>query len=149
MGFSIRRFGNSIPVAGGFLSSIWGDPDKEKHQRSIEQAGQQIAQYRPELMNSRMNSISQMAGAFEPMNQLMQQMYGGGKPGAGPTGGMMDIQSMINNPMTQGMQDQMYQAAFGRGAPPGQGAPPPGFANGQNPQAANLPFGLPPLGQRK
>lgn len=144
--FDIRRPLNAIPVIGGLGTAIWGDPDQEAHEAAMKKMSAAAAQYRPELMNSRMQSISQMSQAFEPMNQMMQQVYGGGKPGAGPTGGFMDIQSMIQNPMSQGMQDQMYQNAFGRRAPPQ--APPPGFANGQNPQAGSKPFGLPPLGQR-
>jgi hypothetical protein len=136
MGFSLRRLVNSIPVVGGIGSSIWGDPDQEAHQKAMKRASGQAAQYRPELMNSRMNAISQMSQAFEPMNQMMQQVYGGGQPGKGPTGGMMDIEAMTQNPMSQGMQDQMYQSAFGTNAPPRTG---PAFS--PNPSAA---FNIPP-----
>ena len=145
-GFDLRRPLNSIPVIGSLGASIWGDPDQEAHEEAMKKASALAAQSRPEMMNSRMNAIGQMSQAFEPMNRMMQATYGGNQP-AGPTGGMMDIGAMAKNPMSQGLQDQMYQSAFGRQAPPG--APPPGFANGQNPQAGNSAFGLPPLGQRR
>ena len=121
--FDLRRPINAIPGLGSLGSAIWGDPDQEAHSKAMKAASAQAAKYRPELMNSRMNAIGQMSQAFEPINQLMQQMYGGGQPGVGPTGGAMDIQGMIQNPMSQGMQDQMYQSAFGTKAPPGM--PPP------------------------
>lgn len=144
MGFGdrARSFVNAIPGVGGLTTALFGDPAQEAHARAMREASSAAAKRRPELMNSRLQALSQMSQAFEPMNRLMAEYNG-----MGPNSKMMDIQSMIQNPMTQGMQDQMYQAAFGRNAPPA--APPPGFSNGQNPQPGIQPFGLPPLSQRK
>jgi hypothetical protein len=92
------------------------------------------AQRRPEMMQSRMNAMNQMSQAFEPMNRMNAEMNG-----MGPDARMMDIQAMTRNPMSQGMQDQMYMSAFGQKAPPGQGAPPPGFAPGQQHPQFRMP----------
>jgi hypothetical protein len=143
-----RRMINSVPIFGPIAKTIFGDPDQEAHERAMKQAADEMSANRVGMMESRVGSMQNMAQAFEPMNQMMQQMYGGGATGKGPNGGMLDLQAMAQNPFTQGMQDNMYQSAFGRKAPPNSGSAPPGFANGQNPQAGHPAFMPPPPRRR-
>lgn len=134
MGDKGRSFAGNLPIVGGLAKSVFGDPAEEAHQKAMQQVAAAAAQRRPQMMESRMNAMRQMAPAFEPMNKMMAEMNG-----MGPDARMMDMNAMTQNPMTQGMQDQMYQNAFGgRMAPPSGGAPPPGFANGQMPQQNNF-----------
>jgi hypothetical protein len=134
MGDKGRSFAGNLPIVGGLAKSVFGDPAEEKHQRAMQQVAAAAAQRRPEMMQSRMNAINQMSQAFEPMNRMTAEMNG-----MGPDARMMDIQSMTRNPMSQGMQDQMYMSAFGQKAPPGQGAPPPGFLPGQQSPQFRIP----------
>jgi hypothetical protein len=131
-----RNFVNNIPIVGGFTSSAFGDPKQEAKQDAFRQATAQINQARPEMMQSRLNAMSNTSAAFQPMNKMLQQTYGGfsdpkmqtQEGQMDPNSGMMDFNQLNQNPMTQGMQDQMYMAAFGRPAPPSRipGAPPNG-----------------------
>jgi hypothetical protein len=121
---SMRSGVNSIPIVGGVTSGVWGDPAQEAHQKQLEQNKKQLQQYRPVNMQGRMNAMNQSALAFEPLQKLMAQMYG--------QGAVPNMQGMLKNPMPQEGMDQMYQAAYGRGAPPvnnpnpfGQGGTPP------------------------
>ena len=50
--------------------------------------------YRPEHANSRMNALNQQLGAFGPINDLIQRMYGQGSG--------IDLAALGQNPMTQG-----------------------------------------------
>ncbi len=138
-----RNITNSIPGVGGLTTAIFGDPKQEAKQKAMQRAAQQSNQYRAELLPSRLNAMSQMSGAFEPMNNMLGKMYGGfndpslqtqqGQMGPGPQ--MVDINAMNQNPMTQGMMNQISQNATGRPAPPIR--PPPGMG----PPPANLAFG--------
>jgi len=116
-----RSFLNSLPVAGGVLSSLWGDPSQEAHQRSFEEARRRMAQQRSGMMDSRMNAMNQGALAFGPRNQMLGQMMGQRGPGAQA----MDLNPMLQNPMSAQMQGDIRQAAFGsappQNAPPGMG----------------------------
>ncbi|HET9867204.1 MAG TPA: hypothetical protein VFQ06_07930, partial [Nitrospira sp.] len=62
MGFNPFDFGrsflNSLPGAGGILSSLWGDPSQEAHQKSYERAQQMLAQQRSGMMDSRVNAMN-------------------------------------------------------------------------------------------
>jgi hypothetical protein len=138
-----RRMINSVPIFGPIAKTIFGDPDQEAHERAMKQASNEMSANRVGMMESRVGSMQNMAQAFEPMNQMLQQMYGGSSAGQGQNGGLVDLQALTKNPFTQGMQDNMYQSAFGHKAPPGSAAPPPGFANGQNPQLGNAAFSPP------
>jgi hypothetical protein len=143
-----RRMINSVPIFGPIAKTIFGDPDQEAHERAMKQASNEMSANRVGMMESRVGSMQNLAQAFEPMNKMMQTMYGGGATGQGQNGGMLDLQSITQNPFTQDMQDNMYMSAFGRKAPPGSAAPPPGFVNGQNPQAGNPAFMPPPPKRR-
>jgi hypothetical protein len=138
MGDKGRSFAGNLPFVGGFSKSLLGDPAEEAHQKAMQQVAAAAAQRRPEMMQSRMNAMGQMSQAFEPMNRMTAEMNG-----MGPDARMMDIQAMTQNPMSQGMQDQMYQSAFGYKAPPGRGAPPPGFAPGMTPPQNGSQFRMP------
>lgn len=112
MGFGdwIRGVGNSIPIMGGMLSSIWGDPSQEAHQRSFDQAQQLLAQQRANQMQGRMNAMNQAALAFGPRNQMLGQMMG-------QQGPAMDLGPMLRNPMPDNQVDQLRRAAFGDNPP--------------------------------
>lgn len=75
--------------------------------------------YRPEHANSRMNALNQQLGAFGPINDLIQRMYG---QGAG-----IDLAALGRNPMTAGAMLA------------GQSAPEETTGGG-----SELPFGLDP-----
>jgi hypothetical protein len=138
MGDKGRSFAGNLPIVGGLAKSVFGDPAEEAHQKAMQQVAAAAAKRRPEMMQSRMNAMGQMSQAFEPMNRMTAEMNG-----MGPDARMMDIQAMTQNPMSQGMQDQMYQSAFGYGAAPKNGAPPPGFAPGMTPPKNASPFRMP------
>lgn len=112
-----RSITNSLPIVGGLSSAIFGDPNQEDHQKQMEAAAQRIKQYRPMAMQGRMNAMNQGSLAFNPLNELMSQMYG---PGA-----RQDIQGMNKNPLPRQEQDRAYMEAFGHPAPPS--APPPNY----------------------
>lgn len=87
-----RSFMNSLPVAGGLFESLWGSPEQEAHQKSMEQAKQAMFQYRPWAMDAGMNVMNNQAAAFGPMQQLIGQMYG--------NGAQMDFGKIIQNPFS-------------------------------------------------
>ncbi len=131
-----RNITNSIPGVGGLTTAIFGDPKQETKQKAMAKAAADANKYRAELLPSRLNAMSQMSGAFEPMNNMLGKMYGGfndpslqtqqGQMGPGPQ--MVDINAMNQNPMTQGIMNQISQNANGRPAPPmnpGIPGPPP------------------------
>lgn len=127
MSFDPRRFFNSLPVAGGLLSSIWGDPGQEAHQAAMRQAQEMLKGYRNDQMDSRMNAMTQGAQAFGPRNDMLGQMMG-------QQGPAMDLAPMMQNPMSPGMQNGIRAAAFGGNAPPGDGRNVGGAWTGVGPQ---------------
>jgi type VI protein secretion system component VasK len=136
MGDKGRSFAGNLPFVGGFSKALLGDPAEEAHQKAMQKVAAAAAQRRPEMMQSRMNAMGQMSQAFEPMNRMTAEMNG-----MGPDARMMDIQSMTQNPMSQGMQDQMYQSAFGTNAPTNSSLSPE-FAPGQGKRNVS-PFRIP------
>lgn len=112
-----RSFLNKMPFTGGLTSSLWGDPAQEDVQQSFDQAQQMMAQQRSGMMDSRMNAMNQGALAFGPRNQMLGEMMG-----KGPGQNAMDLDPMLQNPMSAAMQGDIRQQAFGS-APP-QNAPP-------------------------
>lgn len=119
-----RSFLNSLPGAGGILSSLWGDPSQEGVQDAYKKAQQMMAQQRSNQMDSRMNAMNQGALAFGPRNAMLGQMMGQ----KGPNPQAMDLTPMLQNPMSAGAQNNIRQAAFGSAppsnAPPGYGGAP-------------------------
>lgn len=113
--FDPRDFLNSIPVAGGLLSNLWGDPDQEAHQRSYRQAQEQMAKQRAYQMQARTNMMNQGAAAFGPANQMLGQMMGQRGPGAQA----LDLSQILKNPMGGQQQNDIREAAFGGGQVPG------------------------------
>ncbi len=117
-----RQFLNNLP-GGGVLSNLWGDPSQEAHQKSFDQAQQQMAQNRAFMMDGRMNAMNQGALAFGPRNQMLGEMMG-----KGPNSQAMDLAPMLQNPMSDQHQSSIRQAAFGSApptnAPPGMGGQP-------------------------
>jgi hypothetical protein len=122
-----RRFFNSLPIAGGVFSGLWGDPDQEAHQKAMQQAQEMLKGYRSDQMDSRMNAMTQGAQGFGPRNQMLGQMMG-------QQGPAMDLAPMMQNPMSQTMQGGIRAAAFGSAPPPTDGRNVGGGWNGVGPQ---------------
>jgi hypothetical protein len=131
-----RKFINGLPGVGGITSNLWGDPSQEGVQDAYKKAQQEQAMQRMNMMDSRMNAMNQGALAFGPRNQMLGQMMG-------QQGPAMDMTQMLQNPMSQGMQNGIRQAAFGT-APPNDGRPVGGQFVPPNP---NSPPPMPPPGQ--
>ncbi len=122
-----RNLAGGLPFVGGMFKGIFGDPEQEAMQRAYEQAQQQMAMQRNNMMDSRMNAMGQGALAFGPRNQMLGEMMG-----KGPNSNAMDLSPMMQNPMSPSMQGSIRQAAFGS-APP-QNAP-PGMGGGLAPSS--------------
>lgn len=118
-----RNFAGGIPFVGGMFKGLFGDPEQEAMQRAFAEAQQKMAMQRNNMMDSRMNAMSQGALAFGPRNQMLGEMMG-----RGPNSQAMDLAPMMQNPMSQGMQSGIREAAFGTAppsnAPPGMGGGP-------------------------
>lgn len=126
-----RKFVNSLPGVGGLTSALWGDPSQEAVQQSFQQARDDMAKQRANMMGARMNAMNQGALAFGPRNQMLGQMMG-------QQGPLMDLGPMLQNPMPDNMQTDIRQAAFGNNmAPFGL---PPQQAGGAPPQAPGQPY---------
>lgn len=123
-----RNFINSLPGIGGITANLWGDPSQEGVQKSFDQAQQQMAMQRSNMMDARMNAMNQGALAFGPRNQMLGQMMGQ----QGPDAQAMNLQPMLQNPMSPGMQGDIRQQAFGS-APPTNA--PPGYGGGAAPSS--------------
>lgn len=137
-----RSFINSIPIAGGLTSQLWGDPGQEGVQQAYGQAQDQMAKYRSGMMDSRMNAMNQGALAFGPRNQMLGEMMG-----KGPGQNLMDLDPMLQNPMSQAMQGDIRQQAFGPAGPPGQ-PPPMAGQPGQPPPMNNVGGAFTGVGQQ-
>lgn len=103
-----RSFINSLPGVGGLTSSLWGDPSQEAVQKSYQQAQEELKKQRANMMDARMNAMGQGALAFGPRNQMLGEMMG-----KGPGQNLMDLGPMLQNPMPQGMQNDIRNQAFG------------------------------------
>lgn len=123
-----RSFINSLPVVGGVTSSLWGDPSQEAVQHAYGQAQQEQRKNRAYNMDARMNAMNQGALAFGPRNQMLGQMMG-------QQGPAMNLDPMLQNPMTMAQQNDIRAQAFGSGPPT---AAPQGY--GGQPQAAGGAF---------
>ena len=95
---------NELPVVGGLAGGIFGNPEEEAHEAALQKARGEMLAYRPDAMNARMNAMGSMSHAFDPMNNMMGQMYG---PQA-----QMDMNKTIQNPFPQAMQSNMVEQAF-------------------------------------
>lgn len=133
---------NELPLVGGVLGGIFGNPEEEAHQKALKRAQQDMYAYRPEVMGARMNAMGSMSHAFEPINNLMGQAYG---PGA-----QMDWSKMIQNPFSPEAIDRMNakahpQSRQGTGFPPGPPLGPDGrpLVNGAFPNPRVHPDGSP------
>lgn len=130
-----RSFLNSIPLQGGFTTALWGDPSQDAHQDAMSKAQGMMGQQRSDMMDARMNAMSQGSLAFGPRNQMLGQMMGQ----RGPNAQAMNLQPMMQNPMSPGMQAGIRQAAFGS-APPT--AAPPGIGGGPAPSNGQFTGGM-------
>lgn len=70
---------------------------QEQLQQRFKEMEQKYAQYRPEAAQSRMNALNQQLGAFGPINDLLERMYG--------PGNKFDLAALGQNPMTPGMMN--------------------------------------------
>ena len=78
----------NLPIVG---PGLFGNPAADAKVEAMERAKQATAQYRPEVLEARMNALRQALGAFAPAAQHLQQMYGtapslGAQNPFGPTG---------------------------------------------------------------
>jgi hypothetical protein len=116
-----RKFINSLPIAGGITTSLWGDPSQEGVQDAYKHAQEEQAKQRSYMMDARMNAMNQGALAFGPRNQMLGQMMG-------QQGPLMDLGPMMQNPMSAAQQNDIRTQAFGSApptnAPPGYGGQP-------------------------
>ncbi len=92
-------FWNELPIVGGLAGAIFGNPEEEAQQKAFADAHAALMKYRPQAMQARMNAMGSMQHAFDPMNNLMGQMYG---PQA-----MQNMSQTMQNPFPQAMQDEM------------------------------------------
>jgi hypothetical protein len=128
MGDDGKRTLNSLPIVGAASEAIFGNPDEEAHLKKMKAAEAELNNSRPAMMQSRMNAMNNMSGAFEPMNNMMQQAYGGPHSPSHGGQGMFDLERMRQNPIGLSQQSQMNAKAFGRPSPTtAPGAPPPGM----------------------
>ena len=88
---SIRSHHNNLPIIGGMFEGAWGDPKKEKKLKEMRRVQAEIEKSRPIEMQTRLNAMRNASLAFNPMQKLMAQMYGGGA--------VPDIQGMVNAPV--------------------------------------------------
>lgn len=95
---------NELPVVGGLAGAVFGNPEQEAQQKAMRDASAAMMRYRPDAMNARMNAFGSMQHAFDPMNNLMGQMYG---PQA-----QMNMQQTMQNPFPKAMQSSMVDQAF-------------------------------------
>lgn len=93
-----------LPVVGGLAGAIFGNPEQEAQQRAMQNASTAMMRYRPDAMNARMNAFGSMQHAFDPMNNLMGQMYG---PAA-----QQNFGQTLQNPFPKAMQSNMIDQAF-------------------------------------
>lgn len=103
-----RKFVNSLPGVGGITSSLWGDPSQEAVQEAFGKSREEMAKQRANMMDARMNAMNQGALAFGPRNRMLGEMMG-----MGQGQNLMDLGPMLQNPMPQGMQDDIRNQAFG------------------------------------
>src|SRR6476620_2580335 len=95
---------NELPVVGGLAGAVFGNPEQEAQQKAMRDASAALMRYRPDAMNARMNAMGSMQHAFDPMNNLMGQMYG--------PQSQMNMQQTLQNPFPQAMQSSMVDQAF-------------------------------------
>ncbi len=95
---------NTLPVVGGLAGSIFGNPEQEAQQKAMSDASAAMMRYRPDAMNAHMNAFGSMQHAFDPMNNLMGQMYG--------SGAQQNFGQTLANPFPKAMQSSMVDQAF-------------------------------------
>lgn len=101
---------------GGLISGLLGggsSPGQEAQMNAIKASREDIQRYRPEAMQAALNAFSQAASAYQPMNNMLETMYGGG-PKA-PVGG--PYRPMPRTP--QGPAPQLPQGPAPGGQRPG------------------------------
>lgn len=124
-GDTVRKVAGSVPIFGGLLNSLWGDPIEEDKQDKLKQVEQMYAQHAPVMNQGRMTGLKNQEGLFGNISSMLQQMYG---PEAG-----LDFSSLNNNPFPQ----QQWKPAP---KPPAPAPPPPPPAGGGMP---NQGYGSP------
>lgn len=95
---------NELPVVGGLAGAIFGNPEQEAQKKAMMDASAAMLRYRPDAMNARMNAFGSMQHAFDPMNNLMGQMYG--------SGAQQNFGQTLQNPFPKAMQSSMVDQAF-------------------------------------
>lgn len=128
---------------GGMISGILGGGNsgaQEAQLAELQKAREAIQAYRPEAMQARLNALSNMSTAYQPMNNALETMYGG-RAAPGPMkaiGGRKFMGHELPNDSTAPQQPQQPQSQHQRGRPPiGEG-------NGWEDSAAMLvdPIGI-------
>lgn len=85
-----------------FIGSMFQNPNEIHMKQQMNQAGAAYGQMRPEIQQAYMNSLSNVAAGFQPMNNALLSMYG---PGAQST----------NWGSPQGLTSPMGPSAMGVG----------------------------------
>ncbi len=93
---------HEIPLIG----TLFKDPTQENLRNQMDQAASTYAAMRPELAQSQMNALGNMASMFTPYNRSMDMFYG--------PGSAIDFSQALQSPLTSGMAGQ---TAFGPYAP--------------------------------
>lgn len=88
---------SQLPVVGNIGKSLglWDDPNEQAYRQALQQAAQQVQQYRPMEAQARMNALGNQLSLMGPMNAALGQAYG--------PGFQFDTNRLLQNPMPQGM----------------------------------------------
>lgn len=103
---------NKIPVLGALLPN----PTEQFKKDQLEQAARAYGAYRPELAQARMNALSNISTAYQPMNNAMSTMYGAENS--------FDPSQMLRSPMgpsmmAQGQPESNLRGEYSSGGPLG------------------------------
>ena len=91
----VREFGNSLPVVGGVLESLWGSPEAEQRDKHLKQIMADIKMRQAFMPEMSKNMLNRQFDAMSPSNQMIGQMYGPQY--------MQKPQQFQGNPIPQGM----------------------------------------------
>jgi hypothetical protein len=100
---------NKIPILGALLPN----PTEQFKKDQLELATQAYGAMRPEMAQARMNALSNLSTAYQPMNNAMATMYGAGNS--------FNPDQMLQSPMGPSMMAQGQSEANMRGEMAGGG----------------------------
>ncbi len=89
---------------GSMISGILGggqSPGQQAQMQGIQASREDIQRYRPEAMQAALNAFAQASSAYQPMNNMLETMYGGGG-GAKPPPDFRNFKPMPRTAPPQG-----------------------------------------------